>query len=497
MHNIVAIVGRPNVGKSTLLNALARRRMAIVDAIAGTTRDRISAQVTRDGLTVELIDTGGFETTRPNDPAVRDGRESHKLLWTEIRRQIDAAMNEADLIIFLADIRTGVTNLDMEISKSLHRQAKPVLLCINKADTMQLEAGLIEFRKLGWGDPLAISALQKRGLDDLWEKLKGFEPATPKVYTDGPYGPECAPRSTPLDTPRPLSIAIAGKRNVGKSTLVNNLAQEERTIVSEIPGTTRDAIDVLFEKDGQKFIAIDTAGVLKKKKLHDAVEIFSQQRTESAIQRADVVLFMLDARDKISEVDKKIANSITENYKPCVIAVNKWDLVAKTTLSGEYQAYLNGALPALSFAPIVFISAKTGFNVDSIIQMSQELYRQIGITIPTPILNKVVERIKASLPVAHRGAQIPKIYYVAQTGSFPPTITLMTNSRALFSDQALRYIQQQLRKLLPIYGVNISEVPINILLKSKSPRRTKRGIPKDPKATIPAGRQAGRKNPGG
>ena len=286
------------------------------------------------------------------------------------------------------------------------------------------------------------------------------------------------------ESPRPLSIAIAGKRNVGKSTLVNNLAHEERTIVSEIPGTTRDAIDVLFEKDGQKFIAIDTAGVLKKKKLKDAVEIYSQQRTESAIRRADVVLFMIDARDKISEVDKKIANSITENFKPCVIAVNKWDLVAKTTLSGEYQEYLNTVLPAMNFAPIVFISAKTGFNVDSIIQMSQELYRQVGITIPTPILNKVAERIKASLPVAHRGAQIPKIYYVAQTGSFPPTITLMTNNRALFSDQALRYIQQQLRKLLPIHGVNISEVPINILLKSKHPRKTKRGIPKDPKGAI-------------
>jgi GTP-binding protein len=486
MHNIVAIVGRPNVGKSTLFNALARRRMAIVDAIAGTTRDRISTQVTRDGLTVELIDTGGFEP------------KSQQQLWNEIRQQINAAINEADLIIFLADIRTGVTDLDMEISKSLHHQDKPVFLCINKADTMQLEKGLREFRKLGWGEPLAISALQKRGLDDLWEKLKRFDPATPDTQTlETQRSTLDALRSTP-ESPRPLSIAIAGKRNVGKSTLVNNLAHEERTIVSAIPGTTRDAIDVLFEKDGQKFIAIDTAGVLRKSKLKDAVELYSQQRTESAIRRADVVIFMIDARDKISEVDKKIANSITENFKPCVIAVNKWDLVAKNTLSGEYQEYLNGVLPALNFAPIVFISAKTGFNVDSIIQMSQELYKQIGITIPTPILNKVAERIKASLPVAHRGAQVPKIYYVAQTGSFPPTITLMTNNRALFSDQALRYIQQQLRKLLPVHGINISEVPINILLKSKNPRKTKRGIPKDPKAALSAhrpclpDRQAGR-----
>jgi len=521
MHNIVAIVGRPNVGKSTLLNALSRRRMAIVDAIAGTTRDRISAEVSRDGLTVELIDTGGFEP------------KSQQQLWNEIRQQINAAIEESDLIIFLADIRTGVTDIDLEISKSLHHQDKPVILCINKADTMQLEKGLGEFRKLGWGTPLAISALQKRGLDDLWEKLKSHEsdvmnPAScvPDAQNTTPaadHRSDCASEhrgeleanssyceetenNGPLATassdsgldgigakhdlnsdiitptnPRPLSIAIAGKRNVGKSTLVNNLAQEERTIVSEIPGTTRDAIDVLFEKDGQKFIAIDTAGVLKKRKLKDAVEIYSQQRTESAIQRADVVLFMIDARDKISEVDKKIANSIMENYKPCVIAVNKWDLVAKTTLPGEYQKYLTTTLTAMNFAPIVFISAKTGFNVASIIQISQELYRQIGIKIPTPILNKVFEKIKASLPVARRAAQIPKIYYVAQTGSVPPTITLMVNNRVLFSDQAMRYIQQQLRKLLPIYDVNISEVPIKILLKSKSPRKTKRGIEKDPK----------------
>lgn len=454
MNNIAAIVGRPNVGKSTLFNALTRRRMAIVDAIAGTTRDRISTEITRDGLTIKLIDTGGFE---PN---------SQQLLWSEIRKQINTALDEADLIIFLADIRTGVTDLDMEISKALHHQDKPIILCINKADTMQLEKGLSEFRKLGWGEPLAISALQKRGLDELWEKLKGFEPKAPNIETLNATPPSRydigmeinASRSIPNDA---LKIAIAGKRNVGKSTLVNNLAQEERTIVSPIPGTTRDAIDVLFEKDGEKFIAIDTAGVLRKSKLKDAVEIYSQQRTESAIQRADVVLFMLDARDKISDVDKKIAHSIVENYKPCVIAVNKWDLT-KNRKSGEYQEYLDSVLPALSFAPIVFISAKTGFNVDSIAKMSRELYKQAGIKIPTPGLNKVAEKIKSLLPVAHRGAPIPKIYYVAQTGSFPPTITLMINNSALFSKQAIRYIQQQLRKEL-----DINEVPIKVLLKNK------------------------------
>jgi GTP-binding protein len=183
-------------------------------------------------------------------------------------------------------------------------------------------------------------------------------------------------------------------------------------------------------------------------------------------------------------VDKKIAHTITDNYKPCVIAVNKWDLVKKNTLPGEYQEYLNASLPALSFAPIIFVSAKTGFNIKPIIKMSQELHKQSGFKITTPILNKVAERIKTSLPIAHRGAHIPKIYYVAQTGSFPPTITLMTNNRALFSGQTLRYIQQQLRKLLPLYDVNISEVPINIILKNKNPRKNKRGIPKDPKASL-------------
>ncbi|MEW6026267.1 MAG: ribosome biogenesis GTPase Der [Planctomycetota bacterium] len=454
MNNIIAIVGRPNVGKSTLFNALCRRRTAIVDAIAGTTRDRISAVVSRDGLTVELIDTGGFEL------------KSQKVLWSEIRNQINAAMEEAGLILFLADIRTGVTDLDLEIAKNLRRQTKPVVLCVNKADTMQLEKGLVEFRKLGFGEPLVISALQKRGLNELWEEIKRRAWSVERGASDPQDNPVDetfnAQRST-LNAPHALVIAIAGKRNVGKSTLVNNLVGGERTIVSPIPGTTRDAIDVRLEKDGQTLILIDTAGILKKRKLKEAVEIYSQQRTETAIQRADVVLFMIDARDKVSDVDKKIAGFITENYKPCIIAVNKWDLVQNKTTTDEYKKYLDSVLQGLSFAPIVFISAKTGFNVTSVISMARELYKQAGIKIPTPGLNKVTEKIKTLLPVAHRGGRIPKIYYVAQTGSFPPVITLMTNNRSLFSKQAVRYIQQQLRKEL-----SINEVPIKVLLKSKS-----------------------------
>lgn len=474
-HKITAIVGRPNVGKSTLFNALAGRRIAIVDDVAGTTRDRISAEISRDGLTIELTDTGGFESLRLNGRT--GGAESQQIIWREIRKQINTALDEAGLIIFLTDIRTGVTGLDMEISKALRRLNKPVVLCVNKADNPNLETGLLDFCKLGWGAPFAVSAIQRRGLDEVWNKIREhFACLTPPLggaverqegftgSVEAPVIPACKQTHQNLTTGsgRPLSIAIAGKRNVGKSTLVNSLACEKRAIVSEIPGTTRDAIDVLFEQDGEKFIAIDTAGILKKKKLKDAVEIYSQQKTEAAIRRSDVVIFMIDAHDKISEVDKKIAQTIIDGYKPCVIAVNKWDLVKKNTLSGEYQEYLNTILPPLSFAPIVFISAKTGFNIQSIIKMSRELYIQSGMKITTPSLNKVADKIKAFLPVAHRGARTPKIYYVAQTGSWPPTITLMINNRSLFSKQAVRYVQQQLRQMLPV-----NEVPIKIILKNK------------------------------
>ncbi|MDI6733815.1 MAG: ribosome biogenesis GTPase Der [Planctomycetota bacterium] len=453
----LAIVGRPNVGKSALFNALARRRISIVDLQAGTTRDRVSAEITHNDLYVELVDTGGFEPL-----------SSDVLLWKEIQTQIKTAMEEADVILFVTDIRTAVTGIDIEISKYLHRSKKPVILCVNKADTPALEKNSDEFRKLGF-PPLPISALQKRGLDVLWEEI-GKKLSVPEVMpkADPPVRATVPSNRSPLaDRPFPLrppkagmTIAIIGKRNVGKSTLVNNLARKERTIVSEIPGTTRDSINVRFERDGKAFIAIDTAGAIKRKQLKEAVDIYGQQRTENSIKCSDVVILMLSAKEKVSEVDKKAGQMVIQNHKPCVIVINKWDLVNNQASPQEYKKYLDKTLPFVSYAPIVFISAKTGFNVSQMVKVCRQLYKQAGLTITTATLNKITGQIKTRIPLSQRGSKQPKIYYAVQSGSYPPTITLKVNNPSLFSKGAIRYIQQQYHKALPL-----KEVPLRIILK--------------------------------
>ncbi|MFH0889482.1 MAG: ribosome biogenesis GTPase Der [Planctomycetota bacterium] len=470
----IVIVGRPNVGKSTLFNALLKRRAAIVDSIPGTTRDRLSAQVTYETFsknplnthlinggkeellkfTVELTDTGGIEF---------DSKQ--QLFWSAIQKQIDTALNEANILLFVVDVRNGVTSVDEKISKMLHNQNKPVILCVNKADTWKLEDGQNEFYKLGW--PLiVISALQKRGLDTLREVI------SEKLSEENRKSPPEPDRSDGLASGQAeMTIAIVGKRNVGKSTLVNTLARQERTIVSEIPGTTRDSIDVKFERQSETFIAIDTAGILRRRKLKEAVDIYSQQRTESSIRRADVVIFLIDAQERISEMDKKIADSIIENKKPCVIIINKWDLVKDKMSTEDYRKYLDKAMPFMGFAPIVFSSAKTGFNVNETIELTTQLYKQAGIKIQTSILNKVTEKIKANIPVVKRGAKQPKIYYAIQSGSYPPTFTLMINNSSLFSKRAIRYIEQQLHKELPI-----QEVPIRIVIRSKPRSKITTGL---------------------
>lgn len=459
----VVIVGRPNVGKSTLFNTILKRMAAIVDSIPGTTRDRISAQVSFDNLTIELVDTGGIDPDLLSGKKTRMGLDSSmtpELLWSDIQKQINIGLQNAALILFVVDIRDGITPVDEEINQMLHRQNKPVILCVNKADNQNLEDGQNEFYRFGW-EMIAISALQKRGLDALREKIKEKLPKNVEFQN-----PQFLPDSqADAIRNRDMAIAIVGKRNVGKSSLVNALARQERTIVSELPGTTRDAIDVRFERDGQSYVAIDTAGVKKKSKLKEAVDLFSQQRAESSIKRADVVILMIDAKEDVSEVDKKIANTIIEYSKPCIVAINKWDLVKDLTNTADYQEYINKSLPFFTYAPMEFISALTGFNITQMIKTCRRLYQQAGTTIQTAVLNRVTEKIKTKIPVVHRGAHQPKIYYATQTGTYPPVITLMINNRSLFSKRALRYIEQQLHKELPI-----REVPIKILIKSKGSR---------------------------
>jgi len=477
------IIGRPNVGKSTLLNALVKRMRAIVDPTPGTTRDRIAALLTIDDFNVEIIDTGGIDPDLLSGKKTRMGLDSSltpEILWPEIQKQINVALKNAALILFVVDIRSGVTHLDEEINKLIHKENKPVILCINKADNQNLEDGQNEFYRFGW-EMIALSALQKRGIDTLRDKIKEklllLSPVPDKeVLSELPASDAAPEDGKPLSASdtiltvkpdsREMIITIVGKRNVGKSMLVNALARQERTIVSEFPGTTRDSIDVRFERDGEAFLAIDTAGVKRKSKFRDAIETFSQQRTEQSITRADVVLLLIDARENVSDMDKKIANTILENNKPCVLVINKWDLVKKIAVSGDYQTYLNETMPFMSFAPVVLISALTGFNITHMVQVCKKLYRQAGLSVKTSLLNKIAEKIKARLPVSHRGAHQPRIYYVAQTGTYPPTITMMINNPTLFSKRAVRFIKEQLRKELPI-----KEVPIKLIIKIKKSKR--------------------------
>jgi GTP-binding protein len=452
----IAIIGRPNVGKSTLFNALIGRRIAIEDFIPGTTRDRISAILHYDGLTMVLVDTGGLEF---------GGSEQRH--WTEIQKQINIALKEADLVLFVVDIRSGVTDWDIEISKTLRSQNKQVILCLNKADLSRRYIGADTFRKLGYPDEVVISALQRHNLDVLLENIR--QKIDPDVLRRSPYdsSESIGHRDRPSQPEQTaLKIAIIGKQNVGKSTLVNTLAKQERMIVNEIPGTTRDSVDVRFERGQDVFIAIDTAGIRKKGKLKEAVDIYSQKRTETSIKRADVVIFLIDAQEKISEVDKKIASFIIENYKPFITTINKWDIVNTNIATKSYQDYLDKTLPFSGFAPIVFISAKTGFNLSQMMRLARELYNQAGLKTQTALLNKVIEKIKPKIPLLQRGARHPKIYYALQSGSFPPTFTFIVNDRKLFSQRATRFLEHQLRHELPI-----QEVPVKIILKNKTKSR--------------------------
>lgn len=450
----ISIVGRPNVGKSTLFNILIKRRLAIEDAVAGTTRDRVSYTLVKNDYLVELVDTGGMETLE----------STGDIIWTSVQKQISIALKQADIILFVLDIRSGLTGLDKEIAQLLHKQNKPVLVIANKADTQRFDSGINDFYRLGFDDIIAVSALQRRNIDEVWVK-------TINLMAGLDIKPE-EPAGTASDQAI-IKIAIAGKRNVGKSTLVNTLANEERVIVSEIPGTTRDSIDVRFEYEGKTYVAIDTAGLRKKGKAKESVEFFSRQRTEDAVKRADVVLFLIDAVEKVSDVDKKVAGFILEQHKPSVLVINKWDLVRETkpddsALTEQYLKYLNKTLPFFSFMPLVFISAQTGFNVNNLLPLCDELYQQAGAKVQTALLNKTIENIRRRLPSSGRTTRHPRIYYATQTGIYPPTINISVNDTTLFSDLTMRHIDKFLRQTMPF-----TEVPIRFILKGKQQRKEK------------------------
>jgi GTP-binding protein len=430
----VAIVGRPNVGKSSLLNSLAGKNISIVDPTAGVTRDRVSVVVDLDEKYFELVDTGGY------------GIEDHDNLTEHVEAQIKIAIDRADIVLFVVDVREGVTPLDQEVAQLLRRPQLRVLLVANKADSPAMDNMTGEFFALGFGQPLTVSAQHGRNRQELVERiLEELE----GCQSDRPQEIE-------------MKLAVVGRRNVGKSTFINNIAGEDRVIVSEVPGTTRDAIDVRFEKDGQTFLAIDTAGVRKKSQMiRNSIDFYSYTRATRSIRRADVVLFFMDAIEPVSQVDKKLARFIADEYKPCVIVINKWDMVMDQTDTQKYGDYLDESLPGLGYAPISFITASEGKNVPKLLELAKQLYKQSTTSVSTGRLNKALNLVTSQrAPSARRKTGLPRIYYGTQVGTQPPTLLLFVNNPSAIDDNYRRYLISHLREILPF-----SEVPIRLLLR--------------------------------
>jgi GTP-binding protein len=431
---VVAIVGRPNVGKSSLLNALAGRLVSIVEPTAGVTRDRVSTIIELEGQFFELVDTGGY------------GIEDHDNLTEHVEGQIAQAIDQAQIVLFVVDIREGIAPLDKKVAELLRRPELRVLLVANKADSQSLENQRGEFFALGYGEPICVSALHGRNRTELVERvlleLQGLDTARPQEEI--------------------MKLAVVGKRNVGKSSFINSLAGEERVIVSEVPGTTRDAVDVRIERDGHTFLAIDTAGIRKKSKMsNENIEFYSYTRATRSIRRADVVLMFIDATAEISQVDKKLASYISEEFKPCVIVVNKWDLAKDRATTEQYHDYISKLLPHISYAPISFITATEGKNIQSLLDLARQLHKQATTRVTTGQLNRAVKTITAErVPSARRKVGLPRVYYSTQVATTPPTIVLFVNNPSMIDDNYQRFFVNRLRDLLPF-----SEIPIRILLR--------------------------------
>jgi GTP-binding protein len=433
----VVIVGRPNVGKSSLLNWLARKRLAIVDDKAGITRDRVTYLMCEKDRYFELVDTGGIGFDDPDN------------LTSKIDEQIEMAIETAAVVLFVVDTRAGLTPLDQEVARRLHYVDAPVICVANKTDDERMDSNADEFYKLGRGKLICISTLQNRGrqrlLDMILERL-------PK--SDRPERPDAEPTV--------MKVAIVGRRNVGKSTFVNTLAQAERMITSEVAGTTRDSVDVRFEMDGKSFVAIDTPGLKRSKSVTTDLDFYSTHRAQRSVRRADVVLMFFDPTQRISKADKQLCEYIAENYKPCVFVVNKWDLQAGGMPTEKWVGYLHDAFRTMWYVPIAFITGKTGKNVKALLNHAQMLYKQARERVSTADLNKVVRRaLDASPPPLHHNRK-PKIYYATQVGGEPPTIVMFCNEPKAFDEPYRRYLLGSLREHLPF-----AEVPIKLYLRKR------------------------------
>ena len=441
MKPIVAIVGRPNVGKSTLFNKITGKRISIVEDTPGITRDRIYADAEWSGREFTLIDTGGIE---PN---------SDDVILSQMRRQAQLAIDSADVIILVTDMQSGVVATDEEVATMLRRSGKPVVLCVNKCDKIgEPPAEFYEFYNLCLGDPIQVSAVHGHGTGDLLDEVVKYFPPSQDEEQDDEY----------------IRVAVIGKPNVGKSSLVNAISGEERAIVSDIAGTTRDATDTYIENDNGKFIFVDTAGIRRKSRVDEAIEKYSVIRARMAVERASVCIIMIDATEGFTEQDSKVAGIAHDLGKACIIAVNKWDAVEKDGRTMDsYRKKLMKDFAFMSYAPIIFISAKTGQRLDRLFDLIKYVDTQNAMRISTGKLNDILAEATARVqPPTDKGKRL-KIYYITQASTRPPTFVCFVNNKELFHYSYQRYIDNQIREVFGLEGT-----PTRMVIRE---RETKRG----------------------
>jgi GTP-binding protein len=476
--NLIAIVGRPNVGKSALFNRIIKKRIAIVHDQPGVTRDRVTAEAEWGGKSFTLVDTGGIGLLRRE--------KSDDIIIKAALEQVEMAIEAASTIILVVNVQEGVVPLDREVAQHLHKSGKPILVAVNKVDTERAEKGADEFAALGFDKIFPVSAIHGEGIQNLMNEAVALLPQQSSELTVQDSELENPEHGTL--NPEPLKLAIVGRPNVGKSSIINALTQSKRVIVSPIPGTTRDAIDVPFEveADGirQKYILIDTAGMRKTRRVDDSIEYFSVKRAEDSIERSDITVLVIDAEAGITEQDKKIADVIVEDRKACIIVVNKWDLfeaevlkaredeigrrnrkertegqARQLTTLGEFAEWVQRKLFFLDYAPVIFTSAKSGFHLDRLLEAIRYVAAQLKQKIPTAILNRTInDAVERRQPISAMGHRL-KFFYATQVRQAPPTFLLFVNRDELFSDQYKKHLAGELRTAFGFEGCPIVLVP--------------------------------------
>ncbi len=478
MSNLIAIVGRPNVGKSALFNRIVGKRIAIVHDLPGVTRDRLTAEAEWRGHTFTLVDTGGIGLLR--------GEKSNDVIVKAAVEQVGLAIDAANVIIVVVNVQEGIVPLDREVAQRLRESGKPVLIAVNKVDTFEAEKGADEFVALGFQRIFPVSAIHGLGIERLLNAATDLlPPPSLEVAVPGSESESLEPATPKAE---PLKLAIVGRPNVGKSSIINTLTNSKRVIVSPIPGTTRDSIDVPFEVDSEggreKYILIDTAGMRKARRVDDTVEFFSVQRAQDSIARSDITVLVIDAEVGITEQDKKIADTIVEQRRACIVVINKWDLFTAdiqkareeeienrnakkrtegqakplTTL-GEFGQWVQDKLFFLDYAPVIFTSAKSGFHLDRLLEAVRYVAAQLQQKVPTAILNRTLhDAVEHRQPVSTQGHRL-KFYYATQVRQAPPTFLLFVNNDELMSDQYKKYLAGEMRTAFGYEGCPIILVP--------------------------------------